>query len=287
MSDEYLWDRTGSDAEIERLEGLLRPLGLRSETAPALRRPRRSQWVLSLVAVAAAASIAIVVFMPRGTETLKEPRTFEFGKLGRITAEAKSRVKLVRQDQELIKLRLEEGTVHAKIAADARPRLFQVETPATTCVDLGCQYTLTVDRSGCSRVRVTTGKVAFVLGAREVFIPAGAGCEAVPGCRSATPLFDDAPLPVVQAIRAFDGAAPAGRAAAARAVAVLADRQRETLPLWHFLQDSDPLVISAGLDGLIRLVDIPKDISREGSLRGDPGAVAAWKEYLNLVGAWW
>lgn len=288
MSDEYLWDKSGSDEEVERLERALAPLALRSDSAPALPKPRRMRLVLSFAAAAAAvAAIALTVLLPRGPEILKEDRTFDFGRLGKLTAEAKSRVRVVRQSDELIKLRLEEGTVHAQITLAARPRLFQVETPATTCVDLGCQYTLTVDKEGFSRVKVTSGKVAFVEGPREVYIPAGAGCTALPGRGSATPLFDDSKEPFVQAVRAFDAAPTPMRVSAAKVVADRATRLRDTLPLWHFLQDADPEIVAIGFDALDRVAQKPKYISRDACIRRDHSTVEAWKEYLELLGAWW
>jgi hypothetical protein len=287
LRNEYLWDKSGNDEEVERLEKALAPLALRSESAPALPKSRRRWAIVSIAAVAAAAAIAVVVCLPRGAEVLKEDRTFDFGRLGKLTAEAKSRVRMVRQSDELIKLRLEEGTVRAEITLAARPRLFQVETPATTCVDLGCQYTLTVDKEGFSRVKVTSGKVAFVEGTREVYIPAGAGCTALPGRGSATPLFDDSREPFVQAVRAFDAAPPPARPAAAKAVAESATRLRDTLPLWHFLQDSDPAVVEIGFDALDRLAQKPKYISRDACHCHNRPMIEAWKEYLELLGAWW
>jgi hypothetical protein len=288
VSDEYLWDRSGGDEEVERLEKALGRFALRSESAPSLRRSRRPQWVLSIVAVAAAAAIAIVVFLPRGPEVLKEDRTFDLGRFGSVRAEAKSRVSVVRKDDQLIKLRLEEGTVHASITLAARPRLFQVETPATTCVDLGCKYTLTVDAEGRSRVRVTSGRVAFVDGAREVYVPTGAGCEALRGRGASTPVFEDIPAKMKLALRAFDEAAPGERARAATEFSRQAERLRETLPLFHFLRDSDPDVSAAGLDGLMRLAGLPQGVTRSMCAVRDAKMTEAWREYLeDQLGAWW
>jgi hypothetical protein len=298
VSDQYLWDRSGGDEEVERLEKTLGRFALRADGAPALRRPRRLRLLLSMAAVAAsAAAIAVIVFLPRGAEVLTEERTFDLGRFGSVRAEAKSRVAVVRKDDQLIKLRLEEGTVHASITLAARPRLFQVETPATTCVDLGCKYTLTVDAEGRSQVQVTSGRVAFVDGAREVYVPSGAGCEALKGRGSSTPAFLDIPERAKAALRAFDLSAAAMRGAAARAFSERAERLRETLPLFHLIQDPDPAVSEAGLDGLARLAGFPEGVTRGmcllRDLKGmctvrDPKMIEAWREYLeDQLGAWW
>ena len=88
-------------------------------------------------------------------------------------------------------------------------------------------------------------------------------------------------------MRAFDESPAANRAAAAKVVAERAARLRDTLPLWHFLQDADPAVAAIGLDALDRLAQQPKTISRESCLARERSAIDAWKEYLELLGAWW
>nr|MBA3396917.1 hypothetical protein [Deltaproteobacteria bacterium] len=64
-SDDYLWDRSGApDPEIARLEGLLAPLGHRSdESGPdelRVRRRRRTPWLIGGALIAAAAIFAVI-----------------------------------------------------------------------------------------------------------------------------------------------------------------------------------------------------------------------------------
>lgn len=71
--DDYLWDRSGDDADVARLEQLLAPL---AHTAPLddvrLRRKRaRWGWIAGGLLVAAAAVVAVVVW-PREPERLAE-----------------------------------------------------------------------------------------------------------------------------------------------------------------------------------------------------------------------
>jgi len=68
MSDDYLWDRSGTpDPDIAKLEGLLGPL---AHDAPlnevALRRRRsRTPWIVGGAIAAVAAAIAIVLLLPK------------------------------------------------------------------------------------------------------------------------------------------------------------------------------------------------------------------------------
>lgn len=289
MSD-YLWDRTGHDEEVEKLEALLAPLAHR----PGAATPRRrwAEFAPLLLAIAAAALFAVgltnalftgssePVRIPGPDLVSSEARTIDLGKYGTVEAAAGSRLTTVRLSDDEIRLRLELGTIKARITLEARPRLFQVETPATTCVDLGCQYTLTVDDSGRSVVHVTLGQVAFVDGSREVFVPRDASCTAAPGRGSGTPIFDDAAPELAEAVRAFDEAKPGDRKAAASGIAKVVKADHDTLVLWHLLSDPDPEVNVVVLDTLLRLELLPDQVTREGTLRKDPEMLDRWKRQL-------
>jgi hypothetical protein len=288
--NDYLWDRSGRDEEVERLERLLGPLALRPRV-----RPRK---VRTLVAVAMAAAmlgaISLPFFLPaeKGpsylvdgrplragavVDTSRESRTIELAGIGSLVAERHARVRVLSISERLHKLRLDLGTVHAKINWDARPRLFQVETPATTCVDLGCKYTLTVDRDGSTFVHVLTGRVAFHEGGREVYVPAGAFCRAWPGRGSGTPMWDDASPELVEAVRVLERSSGPSRETAARAVVRGCSRAKDTLTIWHLLQDEERGVVQVGLDALGAP---PEGVTVEAILRRDPAALEAWRDYL-------
>ena len=69
MNNDYLWDRTGSDAEIERLESMLEGLRFRPEgppVAPAreiLLEPARPRWFMRLGLGFASASMAAAALL--------------------------------------------------------------------------------------------------------------------------------------------------------------------------------------------------------------------------------
>lgn len=270
VTDDYLWNRTGSDDDVERLEKLMAPLAHRE--APRARL-RPGAVLPFAAAVAAALLIVASIFTPAPAST--ERRTIDLGAVGSVVVEPHSRVRILKQNDDLVKLRLELGTIHASISAFARPRLFQVETPTTTCVDLGCHYTLTVDRDGRSVVTVTIGQVAFVDGAREVYVPMGASCRA--GTRGAgTPAWTDAPDDLLKAVHAFDDRPSAERA---REVVARSTQPRDSLTLWHLLADRDAGVAALALDALEKR-GAPDGVSRDAVLRRDPAALEAWKSHL-------
>src|SRR5206468_9144106 len=62
------------------------------------------------------------------------------GAIGEAEIEPNTRVRLVQAGVTEHRLALARGTLHARIWAP--PRLFFVETPSATAVDLGCAYTL-------------------------------------------------------------------------------------------------------------------------------------------------
>jgi len=231
--------------------------------------------------------------MPDGVRSLRPgnevhaadaPLVIELAGIGTLTAEANARLTVLAIRDDLHKLRLERGTVHAAIRADARPRLFQVETPASLCVDLGCLYTLSVDEAGRAHVRVTAGKVSFEDAGREVYVPAGAGCRATPGRGAGPPVWEDAPETLDHAARAFEEAPAQGRAAAALALAQAAERAQDSLTLFHLLDDPDVWVRRAGIRGIARVDSLPDGVTEAALLAGDRAARAALRSHLER---WW
>lgn len=223
-------------------------------------------------------------------ETFRDGRDLELTPVSRVRLAPRTRLEVRALTDDLHELYLERGTIEAFVAADARPRLFQVVTEAARCVDLGCKYTLTVSDDGSmATVRVSIGQVAFETPTREVFVPAGAYARAYVGAGPGTPRFDDADPAVASGFDAFDAAVgPARRDAALAALAVVRT-PRDTLPAWHLLQEPDADVVRAAADTLTRVAaasglqpppealpgpDAPADAVAPPSYR------AAWKERL-------
>ena len=199
------------------------------------------------------------------TDARGEP-TGEFEWTGELTLAPGSQLVVESLSAQQTDLRLQRGVMEAFVSADAAPRFFQVGTPATTCIDLGCQYTLEVDHAGDAFVEVLTGQVAFHDHGREVLVMSGATCRASRTRGAGTPRFKDSPEGLRRALDAFDAAEGPARLAAARrvvAAASAATEEQDALPLWHVLGDVDPGVVRVALDHLERRFGVPPDLGAQ------------------------
>jgi hypothetical protein len=310
--DDFLWDRTGpADPDVARLEALLRPLGHAPGAAPpelprgaGARRAAGPAW-LRLTLLASAAAVLLVAagagtwiaLRPRALElrvdetgrllardsvftATEDERCLRLEDLGRMDLDVGSRLRVQRLRADRSSFYLEQGKLEAFVAADVRPRFFEVDTPAAKCVDLGCRYELSVDpATGESFVSVLTGRVAFANGDREVFVPAGAVCRAARGKGAGTPHFAEASPALAAAVAAFD-AAPAGeRARTARAVMHAATSAEDALPVWHLLQEDDAALVSEAVAALRRIEPKLPEIAE---VKGVPTAKQReeWKQEL-------
>src|SRR5437867_12516797 len=94
------------------------------------------------------------------------------GRVGQVEVQPDTRVQLVVARADEHRLALARGTIAAKV--DAVPRLFFVETPAGTAIDLGCAYTLATDFLGKGLLHDTAGEGAFQAVLRSSRVPLGA-----------------------------------------------------------------------------------------------------------------
>jgi Putative zinc-finger/FecR protein len=199
----------------------------------------------------------------------------EVGTIGSVDVEPNTSLAILTARPTEHRLALRSGEIAAKILAP--PRLFFVETPSGTAVDLGCEYTLRCDRSGVGVLRVQTGWVAFEFEGRESLVPAGATCRTQPAAGPGTPFFDDASLPLVEALEAFDFR---GERQSALDIVLAEARPRDTLTLWHLLSR-----VAAGervrvYERMTSLSPLPAGISRERILALDPESLTAWRQEL-------
>lgn len=153
--------------------------------------------------------------------------------VGRVTVGPDSRVRLVRAGAGEHRLELAEGSIEAFIYAP--PRLFFVDTPGATAVDMGCVYEMDVAADGSGLLRVTGGWVELRREGAGGFagvsrVPAGAVCRLGVGGEPGLPWFEDAG-------EGFGGlveGAAAGEAGALDGV-LEAARARDGLTLWHLV----------------------------------------------------
>jgi hypothetical protein len=211
----------------------------------------------------------------------------DVGTIGIVDVEPNSRVRLLASRRGEHRLALDRGQIRALIWAP--PRLFFVNTPSSTAIDLGCAYTLKVDDRGWGHLVVESGWVAFQHGDRESFIPQNAMCATRPGVGPGTPSYTDAPSGMADALTILDFAPTQDvrRAAALDTVLTLA-RQKDALTLWHLLSRVTPPEREKVYDRLASLVPPPGAVTRAAVARGDRQALDAWWNALGLDTAeWW
>ena len=183
------------------------------------------------------------------------------GRIGQVDVLPGSRVQLVAARDDEHRLALARGMIDAKV--DAVPRLFFVETPAGTAIDLGCAYTLRTDSLGNGLLHVTGGEVEFQTGSRSSRVPLGAITQTRPTIGPGIPYAEDAPEPLIRALVAFDFAQ--GGARATRTALAIA-RAQDALSLWHLLQRVDPRLRGLVYDRLAALVPPPPGVTRAGAI---------------------
>jgi len=199
--------------------------------------------------------------------------------IGTVDVSPNSRVRLEETGKDEHRLSLERGKLHAKIFAP--PRLFVVDTPSAKAVDLGCEYTLDVDKNGDSVLHVTGGWVALERDGRESVVPAGMMCKTRKGRGLGTPFSTEATETFKKALDAFDFSR-GGRASIQTIV-----REAEfydMFTLWHLLSRVAKEDRGVIFDALAQLVPPPAGVTREGILSLNKKMLQAWK--VEVENAW-
>ncbi len=309
---EHLFDPAAApDDEIAALEQALSPLTHRAAPPawPArvarvdISRRRVLRWALPLAALVVVAVSVGLVATPRtgwrietlagaptidgepigGAARLRPGDRLETGAgasvrlaiswLGSVEVEPGSSLRLVSARERDQRLALEEGTLHARISAP--PRWFTVETPAATAFDLGCAYTISVDRAGDGLLEVVSGWVALAGRGRESFVPRGAKARLSGARGPGTPFYFDAPAALTAALDRLDGEnSDAAAHAAALEVALDSARPRDAMTVWHLLARSDDRAVRERIVArLDQLAPAPEDHDRAALLAGDRDAL--------------
>jgi anti-sigma-K factor RskA len=198
--------------------------------------------------------------------------------IGQVEIESDSRVRLLQTKSTEHRLELERGKLHAFIWAP--PQVFFVDTPSAVAADLGCAYTLEVDKSGASLLRVTAGWVALQLKDRESMVPAGAACETRPGVGPGTPYFEDAAPEFRQSLTRIDFGDNSADAKKALDVMLSHTRKRDTLTLWHLLPRVDETDRGKVYDKIASFVPPPAGVTRDGVLNLNQQMLDRWREQV-------
>jgi hypothetical protein len=202
----------------------------------------------------------------------------QVGAIGQVEIDTNTRLRLVKADAGESRIAIERGKIYATILAP--PRLFFVETPSATAIDLGCAYTLEVGEAGESMLRVTSGWVELDLNGRRSLVPAGARCRTRPGAGPGTPCMEDATERFKNALELLDS----GSGGAQEIETILAEaRQRDALSLWHLLSRVGAAARVAIFERLEAFAPLPESATREGVLGLDQGMLDAWREKVEYV----
>jgi len=197
------------------------------------------------------------------------------GTIGTVDVEPNTRLRLVAASPTEHRLTLARGEISAVVTAP--PRLFLVDTPASTAVDLGCAYKIKTDESGDGVLEVTSGWVSLEWKGRESLVPAGASCRTRSRTGPGTPYFADATETLQQALVAFD---VGGGAAGAVSTILKESRVRDTLTLWHLLSRVEPDERIRVFNRMVELTPLPDSVSRDKALQLDPATLKSWREEL-------
>jgi len=201
--------------------------------------------------------------------------TLTVGDIGTVQVEPNSRVRLLSARPGEQRLKLARGEISATVSAP--PRLFFVDTPASTAVDLGCAYSMKADEDGNGLLRVTLGWVSLEWAGRESLVPGGASCRTRPKIGPGTPYFDDA-SPLLQS--ALDRIDFEGGESPELDQILAASRVRDTLTLWHLLSRVSPAFRQRVFHRMVDLVPLPKTVSPDKALQLDPDTLKIWREEL-------
>lgn len=206
----------------------------------------------------------------------------EVGCIGQVEIDAGSRVRLIAARLRDYRLALERGRMRATIWAP--PRLFFVETPSATAVDLGCAYTLSVDDTGASLLYVSSGWVSLALAGKDSLVPAGSLCKTLAGKGPGVPYFEDSSLSLRAALTVFESEDESSiRRSEALSVVVSEARERDSLTLWHLLPRTVAEDRRRVFSRLAILAPLPLGVTRERALRLDATALQRWGRQLELL----
>lgn len=207
------------------------------------------------------------------------------GLIGEVEVRPRSRIKLIKTTSSEYRLSLSQGKIDASIWAT--PRLFFIETPSATVIDLGCKYTLEVDKEGSGLLEVISGWVALESDGRESFIPADAVCTTKKHYGPGTPYFKDASKELIEALYEFDFSSKAfGEAFSkniqSQALGVILNqaRKKDALSLWHIISRVEGENRAKTYFKLAELVTAPKAVTFEGIMNSNNTMLDEWWEVL-------
>jgi len=201
----------------------------------------------------------------------KSSARLKVGLIGEVKVQPQSRIRLIETDPSEYRISMDRGKIDALIWAP--PRIFFVETPSATAIDLGCMYTLEVAEDGSGLLKVTSGWVALQSGKTESLIPADAWCKTRKSFGPGTPFFNNASREFKSALDNFDFG---GDRNTALGTILKEAGKDDVLSLWHILDKVSGKEKEQTYNRISELVDIPGEVTPEGIMKGD-------REMMNIL----
>ena len=282
------------------------PASIWSDIHRVSRVSSRRRWIpQTIVAGALAAAVLVLYLLTRphlaspswevtgfaGTSRLRAGEVLQtdssseaqikIANIGQLTIDRNTRIRLLVSRADQHRIALDRGKVEATTWAP--PRLFIVETPSATAVDLGCKYTLEVQPDGSSLLHVTLGLVALERDGRETVVPAGAFCRTRSGIGPGTPFFEDSSAELQSALDRVDSLPEGSERSRALSVVLRESHVRDALSLWHLLPRLDAQSRGLIYDRLVQLLPPPADVTRDGIVRLDPKMLESWKRIVSQL----
>jgi len=201
--------------------------------------------------------------------------------IGQLTIAPNTRIRLLVTRPDEHRIALDRGKVEALTIAP--PRLFIVDTPAATAIDLGCKYTLEVGRDGGGLLHVTLGLVALEFSGQETIVPAGAFCRTRSGAGPGTPFFEDSSAALQSSLDSIDSGKEGPERSRQLEIVLRESRVRDALTLWHLLPRVDAQSRGPVYDRLAQLMPPPPEVTRDGIKALDPRMLDAWKAIVSQL----
>jgi hypothetical protein len=273
----------------------------------ALPQSARSRWIPKTIWASAFVAIALLILVVNRSQTPGGPSwevtgvpgkprlrpgevlqtgassaaQIKIANIGQLTIDPNTRIRLLVTQPDEHRIAVDRGRLEATTWAP--PRLFIVETPSATAVDLGCKYTLEVEDDGSSLLHVTLGLVALERDGRETIVPAGAFCRTRRGAGPGTPFFEDSSAQLQSALDKVDSLTAGPERTEQLEVVLRESHIRDALSLWHLLPRLDAQSRGLVYDRLSQLLPPPPEVTRDGIMSLDAKMLDAWRKVVSQL----
>ena len=195
----------------------------------------------------------------------------EVGMIGELEVDPQSSLQLLDTKATDHEVFLKKGRIYAKTWAPAN--LFTVKTPSATAIDLGCEYTLEVDKNGNSFVDVNSGMVALESRGNDAIVPQGAVCESKRNSGNGTPYFPDANTEFKAALTRYNFE---NGGTDALNVVLLNARKKDAVSLWNLLFTSKLKQKEIVFNRLAELIPPPANVDLNDVTSRNTNDLLSW-----------